>query len=68
MSDVENLSPLPESLGTVGGGCLVCFLFEVEFAIFLGATEKEEWASEEAMGCRHGWSLQLCVVVALGGT
>lgn len=42
----RNLSPLPESLGVVGGGCLVCFLFEVKFPDFLGATEKQEWASE----------------------
>lgn len=42
----RNLSPLPESLGVVGGGCLVCFLFEVKFPDFLGAVEKQEWASE----------------------
>lgn len=42
----RNLSPLPESLGVVSGSCLVCVLLEVKFAIFLGATEKEEWARE----------------------
>lgn len=69
----RNLFPLPEGLGVVSGGCLVCFLLEMKFAIFLGATEKEEWANESLHGveaqmvspglccCGFGGDVEVCV-------